>query len=371
MMVAAALGMAADRALTAEKAVVWATGPTLQQRLGDPVDIVWSENPLRSALRGLSRAQHVALMLDRRVDPSQQIEIKLSTVPLAAVFQEIARNRRLGMAMVGPVAYFAPMNAASRIRTVVALRDEEVRRLGPGGARPFTASKPLSWADYVTPRDVLGKLAEENGVELVGLERVPHDLWAGVETPALPWLERFTLVLNQFDLTFEVLEDARRVAIVPLPATVAIVRSYAGGSDPARTAERFLSLVPNAQIKVVGDKVYVRGWLEDHERIGSPRVASADVPRAGKSPAAKGEIMISRLAVQEKPVGKVLEQLAAKLKFELKIDREALKEAGVDVDQRVSIEVENATIDVVLRELLKSTPMTHRRRGGVVEIVPR
>jgi hypothetical protein len=40
------------------------------------------------------------------------------------------------------------------------------------------------------------------------------------------------------------------------------------------------------------------------------------------------------------------------------------------LDQRVSVLVENATVDQLLHELLKSTGLKFQRRQNVVEILP-
>ena len=309
-------------------AAAWETGPGLQQRLSEPVDLVWSENPLRQALRGLSRARKVAILLDRRADPEQKIEIKLDAVPLGTALQEIARARRLGLAMVGPVAYYGPAEAAGRIATLAALRQQESRRLGAAEAKRFLKREPLAWEDYTAPRELLANLARQGGLEIAGTDRVPHDLWAGADLPPLAWVDRVTLIVHQFDLTFEI-DGTRGIRLVPIPEDVAA--SPDGAASP-----------PGAS---------------------SGRVAK---PRSGAA-----VVKISRFAVQEKPVGPVLEQLAVRLKFQLEIDREALQAAGISLEQRVSIEVENATVDEVLAALLKATPMTFRHRGGVVEIVPR
>ena len=356
--------------------VAWATGPALQRRLAAPLDIVWSGNPLRQALRGLARAEHVAILLDRRVDPDERLELKLAAVPLAEALRQIARSRQLGVAMLGPVAYFGPPEAAARLRTLAALREEEVRRLGPAVARVFLQAKPFAWDDFATPGALLGRLAEEGGVDIDGLSRVPHDLWAAAELPPLPWVDRLTLLAIQFDLTFAVVPgDRRRVELVPLPEAVALVRSYPGGLDPDAAAKRFAALAPGAQIKIAGDQVWVRGLLEDHERIAAPAPSAepAEPPAKRPSPAkvAAGRVVISRFAVQEKPVGKVLEQLSTRLGFQLQMDADALRAAGISLDQRVSVEVENATLDDALRGLLRSTPLTYRRHGNVVEIVPK
>ena len=72
----------------------------------------------------------------------------------------------------------------------------------------------------------------------------------------------------------------------------------------------------------------------------------------------------------EKPLGPVLKRLADRLGLELRIDESAIRAAGISMDQRVSVHIENATVDELFHQLLKSTGLTFHRRGRVVEIVP-
>jgi len=74
------------------------------------------------------------------------------------------------------------------------------------------------------------------------------------------------------------------------------------------------------------------------------------------------------LTVREKPLEPVLEQLAQRLDFELRIDRKAIAAAGISLDQRISVHVENATLDELLGSLLKTTGLSFHRTGRVVEI---
>ena len=355
----------------AEVTVPWLVGSALQQRMDATVDIVWSGNPLRQALHNLSRAQRVAVFLDRRVDPEQRVDVKLAAMSLTSVLRQIAASRQLGVAMLGPVAYFGPLDSASRIRTLAAVREEEVRQLRSAAARRLLHPKRMAWADFASPRDLLAQLAEEGGVELGGVERVPHDLWAAADLPPLSWVDRVTLIAIQFNLTFRIEEDGRKMQLVSVPESVLLVRSYPSGVNPAAMVERFSSLAPAAQVKVVSGRVYVRGLLEDHERIASPATALRADSSAKHPPPSGAKILVSRFAVQEKPVGKVLEQMAIMLKLELHMDRQALQEAGISLDQRVSVQVENGSIDDALRGLLRTTPLAYRRQGNVVEIVPK
>ena len=69
-------------------------------------------------------------------------------------------------------------------------------------------------------------------------------------------------------------------------------------------------------------------------------------------------------------LGRVLDQLAARLELELRIDREALQQAGISLDAPVSFSVKNATIDELLEAVLAPAGCTFRREGKVVEIRP-
>lgn len=355
--------MAADAAATA-----WMTGARLQKRLQQPVDIMWSGNPLRRALGGLSAAQDVAVLLDRRVDPGQKVELSLNDAPLQIALERIAQCRKLGLSRLGAVIYFGPPDAAARLRTVAALRHEAARKLPPQPGRKFLLPKPLAWDDFATPAELLEQLAAEGGFEILGAELVPHDLWAAADLPPLTLVDRLTLVLFQFDLTFQLSADGRQIKLVPLPKEVALVRSYPGAARPSIVARNFATLAPDAQIKVVGDKVYVKGLVEDHERITSPRRV---VTESSAQPAVPvGRIRIERMSVKEKPIGLLLEQLAEKLNLQLRIDHQALQKAGVSLERRVTVQVENVTVDELLQAVIQNSPLRFRRSGNVVEIGP-
>jgi len=354
--------------LRALGATNWYTGAALQKRLAQPVDILWSDNPLRSALRGVSRAHRVAILIDRRVDPGQELDLQLSGLPLKAALLSIARSRELGISQLGPVVYFGPPRASGRLRTLAALRTEEVRRLPPAIGRKFLQAKRIVWKDFATPRELLSQLDQENHLELVGLERVPHDLWAAADLPALSLVDRLTLIAIQFDLTFEISGQGRHVALVSVPDEIGVVRKYPGGRQPEATAEKYAQLAPDAQIKVLGDEVYVKGLVEDHERLTSP-------PRPGNSNVATNtaEGFANKrytLTFKDEPVAVALEQLAAQLKLELRIDYPALQAAGISLQKRISLSVQTVTVDELLRQVTRPAGLAYHRRGYVVEICP-
>ena len=85
---------------------------------------------------------------------------------------------------------------------------------------------------FVAEEDVEGerariKTAEDMGIveQIAGryklkvkdLDRVPHDVWAHATLPSVNSYEALSLVLIQFDLTFQWNNDASTIQIVPLP----------------------------------------------------------------------------------------------------------------------------------------------------------
>ena len=304
----------------------WATGSQLSQTLAEPLDVFWSNNPLRNAVGSLSRAQRVAILIDRRVDPGQRLTLNVQNVPLQTVLQMVAERCGLGVSRLGAVVYLGPPSAAQRLRPVAAAFDRAVRRLPAASQRKFFQSQPLAWEELATPRDLLQQLGQQNGIQIAGLERLPHDLWAAADLPPLSLAERLTLIAAQFDLTFQIAVGGTRLNLAPVPDGL-----------PALPADR-------------------------------PAISAG---HAATKPAASVEqTRIQRLSVRAEPLGPVLRQLAQRLGLKLKLDERAIERAGISLDQRVSVLVENATVDELLHQLLKSTGLSFRRHQNVVEILP-
>jgi hypothetical protein len=197
--------------------VHWATGAVMQRRLADEVNIQWANNPLRQAIEHLSRVKRVAILIDRRVDPGQRLEITLSGVPLEAALRTIASRAGLGVSRLGNVVYLGPAPVAKRLPAVAAAMQEDVRGLPPSMQRKYRQSKRLAWEDLATPRDLLTELGRGAGLTIDGLQQMPHDLWAAADLPPISLVDRLTLVAIQFDLAFKITDGGKRLELVHLP----------------------------------------------------------------------------------------------------------------------------------------------------------
>lgn len=355
-------------AVPSARADDWLTGPPLARQLASSVTVAWSGSPLRTALERLAQAQRVAVLLDRRVDPGRPIELRLLDAPLVDVFEELAAREGLGVTLLDAAVYFGPPETARKLRTLSALKIEEARGLPSAISRKALARAAMRWENLATPRELIERLAAEIDLRADGLDRVPHDLWAAADLPPLAWVDRMILVVAQFDLSFELSAADRTLRLVPMPERLAVVRSYPAGNRGEELARRSAQLAPGAEVKLSGGKVWVKGLVEDHERLSGLKRSAT--PETSPSGAALDRRRIDRMSVRDVPVGDVLAQLARQLRFELRIDQPALQRAGVSLDQRISVSVENVSVDELLQAVIRDTPLRFRRSGDVVEIGP-
>ncbi|HVW36627.1 MAG TPA: STN domain-containing protein [Pirellulales bacterium] len=344
------------------EAADWLAGPALRAQLAQPVKLAWSGVPIRKGLADFAQSQNIAILLDRRIDPGLPLVVSFDNVPVELALERLARSQHLGISWYGPLVYLGPEPAAARLRTLAALRAAEAKSMPAARRSSFAKTQAWQWDDLAEPRTLVEQLADEARVKIAGIEHVPHDLWAAADLPPLAWTDRLTLVANEFDLTFRFDDDGRKIELILVPESVLLERSYPGGRNPQEIAERWQRQAPEAEIKVEGDKVVVRGRAEDHEAL------TAAKPRP-QAPAAGGTEVYT-LAVRDQPLGPVLEELKKRLGLQLHIDEAALKAAEISLDRRVSFNVEKATLDELFAAALKPAGLTFRRRDKSVDIFP-
>ncbi len=346
----------------------WYSGKSLRDSLAQPGNCIWQNTPLRTALESFSRARHVAVIMDRRVDPSQPVNLKLTNATGEEIIEQLSQSRDLGFCFLGPVAYFGPHSTTRRLRTVAELRRDEIRGLQAGIAARFLKSKRSGWGDLATPQELLSELAAEGQFEISGIQHIPHDLWAACDLPPLAVSDRLTLILAQFGLTFNVTVDGSSITLVPMPETPVIVRNYPGGRHPESLAKEWAKRAPNCRFKVLNGRVYVQGRLEDHELITQP--TRPERKKTGPAKPLDLDKMRFSTNVPNQPLDKVLTQFAAQLRLELRLDRQAFESAGVSPQQRVSFSVTDATFDQLMDAIVAPAGCTWRRKGALLEVRP-
>lgn len=349
--------------------------------------LAWSGVPLRRALADLAASQHVAVLVDRRIDPGQQLKLELSDEPLHAALEKIGGTTGGGVAILGEVAYLGPAERAGELRTLAMQLHDRLAKLPPARLRAWLASAPLQWPELSTPRDLLKQLAADGGISLDGIDELPHDLWGEAKTPPLSLVDRLLLVAVQFDRTLEIADDGRSAQLIAIAEPVVVERNYPAGRDPEALLARWQRAAPEAEITLDGDRLIVRARAEDHERMRGGSQAIARRPSAGghepsetrptSRPGSKrrptdalAQTRIDSFAVEAKPLDAVLDTLGKRLQLEIEFDAKAIEAAGINLRRLVSLKLERATVDELLAATLRSAGLVHERTGNKVVVRP-
>jgi len=338
------------------------TGAHFRTQLDQPLSADWSNVPLRDVLARLSQDRQIALLRDRRIDPDRPLTLQIRQARLREGLEQLARRCGAAVSVVGNTVYLGPPRAASDLRTLVRLRTDEL--LGRRGEIPerrtfdLSRRQTIAWSDLAEPRQILTDIAQRYDLRIEGLERIPHDLWPRAALPEADAIEALSLVLVQFDRTFRWGPQARRIELVSLPDVVAIEKRY---TVPAPRAQSLMNELkqrwPNVEFRQSGRQVVVLAKIEAHEWLDQrlrPRAARSK-PTSSSGPSDRPPPLRRRLftlRVQNVPVIAIMKKLEATGAV-FRYDPKAFAAAGIDLNQRVDIDVHQATADEFFRAIFE------------------
>ena len=277
----------------------------------------WQGQSLRRAIRNLTASEEIAIVLDRRVDPDQTIDTTLEG-SLDRRLTVLAGQLQLGVCLIDQVVYLGPPGLTRRLATVIEIKRSEVRKASTELARQLARSQPFGWQDLDTPRELIDRLGREAEIRIDGLEKVPHDLWAGNQLPPLSVAKRLSLVLAGFDLTFQVDSDPVRLRLVSLPPQPAITRRYPVRVNRALTA-RLQRDFPRVALSRTGSRTVVTGPLEAHQQLR--RWLSGDAPPPSQTvPIDAQRLVFEKLTLRNVPAEQALAAICRQAGWSLVFD---------------------------------------------------
>lgn len=290
---------------------------------------------------------------------------------MLAGLERLALDHSAGVSTPEPLVYFGPPESARWLRTAIALSDDALHfeglRINTSRQEALQRRKPLHWNDLTPPRTILEQLGKSYGLELNGLEQVPHDLWFSGTWPPVSAAEALHVLLIQFGLSFEWVPGGGAVMLVPWKVPELIERTYPLGKnrDPLAWAAEWQTRLPEAEIEAVGTQLRLRGRWEDHETYRAPLTAA---PRpAPINPLAK---RVFTLKVDRVPVRAILAELA-RSGITIEQDAAALKRANVDFEQPITLDAQRLPTTEFLAKILEGSGARAVLRGETIVILPR
>jgi hypothetical protein len=305
-MAAAVLGVTPSLAAPREMAVAG---------LDAAVQASWTQVPLREWAERASRIAGLPVIIDRRLDPAFPITLDCRGEPLHDVLDRVAAMVGGQVEVLTSSVRIGPSSVAGLASAAEQARDAELASLPPALRRTAHRRAAWTWPTAARPRDLLATAAREAGLELDGLDAIPHDHLPAATLPMLSLAERLDLVLAHYD---------RRIAwtiggaeVVPLDAGKP-ARDNAPRSAAASQSEPQPKPNPKAQA------------------TSQSQPQRKPIPRLGANPTTTRETFSLRLAA---PLDQALAAVAAQLSLDLTIDAPSLAGRGIAPGEIARVDV--------------------------------
>jgi hypothetical protein len=343
----------------------WRTGKEFQQQLRQQVSLTWEGIELRRAMEQLAHSQRVAILVDRRLDPQQILHAQIENRPLLSAIEQVLPEDA-SLSVLDDVIYVGPSDTAQWLRTAVHQLEQRARDFPPGEQKAWFARAPLAWPTESEPRTILQKLLAKPSVE-VNLSAIPHDLWPAYDLPPLSRIDRLSLILANFALTWQWQGDAAHLELLPL-RPLSVERSYRASPALDRRLAQLQSGEPNLQWSTDRGQTVVLARIEAHEQLATPRDRAPTKERTTAGSSGSGRRF--QLKVPKAPLNKVLDQLADQVNFTWQVDP-SLSAANIDLAElTVQLDVTDLTLDQLLAAILQPHGLRFRRSGSEVTLFP-
>lgn len=338
--------------------------PELARQLQQRVTLSWHGQELGPALARLAEVQKLPLWIDRRIDPHAAIELAINDATLTEALDRIAAEggaEPWGWSTLGGVVYFGPRASARDLATLAMLARRAIPKAPAAQRRKWLTAAPWEYPRLSEPRSLLRETLTSLDATVRNEGELPHDLWPARSLPAVAPIDRVVLLLAGFDLAGEPTPDGRQWRLAPIKRPVQFTRGYPRNERTEAASEGLVEVDAGVRVKKLARQLEIAGRWEDHESL---RIALRGGAPAEPQPAppAGGERRFT-LRLENKPVGRVLEQLAAQLQFELAWDGEPTMR-----DALVSCDVRQADLDALLEAILAPAKLTFERKDRTVTI---
>ena len=371
-----------DTSILTESTHDFATGKAFDEALAKKISLAWQGQNLRDGLRQLSETRSVSILLDRRIDPGQQMTLKIQNVSLRDLLKLIATEVRADISTLGNFVYVGPVGVASRLRTVeeiaasqlVSSRSSTISvDASPTTRRTFELMKrqTLAWSDLGTPRELLTEIGHRYVLKIEDAGRVPHDLWGQADLPSGTASQLLLAVLAQFNLSFEWTESRDGIRIVDIPVDPRIEKQFTLKRGTEQNILAGLNRrLPNLERRVVGRKLAVVGTVEQIENVEAlifPERRQEN-PRPNQRKVGGGVTIFTFKATA--PLGAFMKTLEAQAGFKFAYDAEAFSQAGIRLDQRIFLEVKELTAEEVFEKMFPPQSIGYKVDGNTIRLSP-
>jgi hypothetical protein len=358
------------------------TGREFEEALEKTISLAWQGQNLRDGLRQLSETRSVSILLDRRIDPGQQLTMQIQKVSLQSLLNLIATEVRADISILGNVVYVGPVEVASRLRTVEEIVASQLvssrSTIISADASPTTRRsfellerQSLVWPDLTTPRELVDEVARRYALKIEAAERVPHDLWGQATVPSGTSSQLLLAALAQFNLSFEWTDNRDGIRIVDMPVDPRIERQFTLKRGTEQSIQTELKQrLPTIEHQIAGRRISVVGTVEQIESVEElifPERRQEN-PRSNQRMVGGGVTVFTFKATA--PLEAFMKTLEAQAGFTFKYDPEVFTQAGIRLDEQILLEAKELTAQEVFDKMFSPQNIAYKVDGQTVHLTP-
>ncbi len=342
------------------------SGDALEKALDAPFLITYENLALGELLREIERTYRIPIVLDRRIDPNRLVNHSANGGSQRAFLSALAGQIDAGAAFLEGAVYLGPRDAAEKLRTLVKLRTDDFAKL-PFQQRAGVLRRQtgVHFDELSSPREMATQVLSAQGLTLREPERIEHDLWRALTVGSATLPELLSLILIQFDLTWE-LDDDATIVPVPVPERVAFEKTYTLRRGTAET-DGWKAKWPRLEVTVSGRRATVHGTVEQHEAIADWQSGkTTDTANGNDVPLAQRRFSLTIEGIPAAAVIRNLERSGIRFVY----DADALDAAGIDLDVTVKVDVKDVDAQPFFDAVFKPLGLKVELDGVTVTLTP-
>jgi hypothetical protein len=332
----------------------WLQGKNRQRNSLTGISASWDESPLRAQIRQFAAQRRMAVLLDRRIDPSPTQTYSFADKTAEQIFWAVAEQNDLGITKIDDLLYVGPSETTDRLKHVLAQQKKKLSKIDKTGRKRWLKKIEIRWKDATTTDDIETWL-QQKGIVIDG--SLPHDVMAAADLPPLPLIDIMGIILAGFDLTCSISSDGSTIQLQEFPPlkTASIRHRVEKGSTI--TSTRIKKEFPNLKVSGRTANLSIKGPVEDlagFERWmvmqQKPNIdSSSPRPFSLKVVATRGDVLAT-----------IASQTGRKLEFDPNC-QDILKE-------RIKLDLKGVFLDELIQACLEGSELQYNLETSALKI---
>ncbi len=335
-------------------------GGEFRRAWGASVSARIDQQSLVQVLDHFCGSRRIAWVIDRRLDPDQNVSSNLPLSPLSELLPQLLSSIHAGVVAIGPSLVIGPRDKLIDLRTLVEIQRLELQHSRQTVPRKQALAQTieLHWVDLAEPRQLVEQVTQRAKIDLAGVEQIPHDQWKSGDLIGLTAGETLAVLAWQYDLQLHWQEDGR-AALVPAVLPSRITRSF---TIPETRHEAVKSKFPQLAWSVEGNSFQATGRIEELESVdqwlkGNTKPTPPPRPKPKQEPKDWRDRSFT-LRIKHAPLRDVLAALKQQ-GIPLEWNEEELVAAGIDMKAKMELRLNNATSEELLSALCSSSKLKY------------